>query len=166
MVVVPEGGGLLLEGVGAGARVAGGEPVLGVAVVGRRDLGAVEVGDGADVGDVGAAAVEGVVDGEEVPCGEVVDPGDLEGFAATGLDERGEGRGAVAPHARGRDVAMNLGVDLLHGDGEGTVAVVECRARRLGQWEGIDEGGGFQRGGNGGRVAGGGRVGRGRGGGA
>jgi hypothetical protein len=154
VVVVPEGGGLLLEGVGAGARLAGGEPVFWVAVVGRRDLGAVEVGDGADVGDVGAAAVEGVVDGEEVCCGKVVDPGDLEVFAATGFDEWSEGRGAVAPHACGRDVAMDLGMNLLHRDAEGALAVVECGTRSFGEWQGIDEGRELQRVEHGSRLAG------------
>jgi hypothetical protein len=123
--MVPESGGFLLEGVGAGAGFARREPVLGVAIVGGGNLGAVEVGDGADLGDVGAAAVEAVVDGEEVFYREVVNPGDLEGFSATSFDERSEGVGTVAPHACGWDVAVDFGVNLLHGDGEGTVAVVE-----------------------------------------
>ena len=60
--------------VGADAGLAGDEPVFGVAVVFGGGLGAVEVGGGADVRYVVAAAVEGVVDGEEMLGGEVVDP--------------------------------------------------------------------------------------------
>ena len=103
-------------------------------------LGAVKVGGSADVGHVVAAAVEGVVDGEEVFGGEVVDPIDLEGLAGAGFDERGEGVGTVAPQAGRGDVAMNLGVDLLHGDGEGAVAVLQGGPDDLGEREGVDEG--------------------------
>ena len=140
VVVIPERGGVLLERVGADAGLAGDEPVFGVAVVFGGGLGAVKMGGGADVGDVVAAAMEGVVDGKEVLCGEVVDPLDLEGFAGAGFDERCEGSWAVAPHAGGGDVAMDLGVDLLHGDGEGAVAVLERGTDGFGEREGVDEG--------------------------
>ncbi len=125
VVVVPERCGVLLKRVGAGAGVAGGEPVLGVAVVFGGGLGAVQMGGGADLGDAGAAAVERAVDGEEVFGGQVVDPADLEGLAGARFDQRAEGGGAVAPHSGGRDVAMNLGVDLLHREGDGSVAILE-----------------------------------------
>ena len=53
VIVVPERGGVLLERVGAGAGFTGDEPVFGVAVVFGGDLGAVKMGDGADLGEVG-----------------------------------------------------------------------------------------------------------------
>jgi hypothetical protein len=115
VVVIPECCGVLLKRVGADARVTGGKPVFGVAVVFGGGLGSMEVCGGADVGDAGATAMEGVVDGEEVFRGEVVDPADLEGFTRAGFDERGESAGAIAPHSGCGDVAMDLGVDLLHG---------------------------------------------------
>ncbi len=160
MVVVPERGGVLLKRVGADAGLAGDEPVFGVAIVFGGGLGAVKVGGGADVGHVVAAAVEGVVDGKEVFCGEVIDPADLEGFAGAGFDERSQGIWAVAPPAGGGDVAMDLGVDLLHGDGEGAVAVLESGPDDLGEREGVDEGregeGGEHPGADAGRIWGGG----------
>ncbi len=66
-----------------------------------------------------------VVDGQEVLGGEVVDPLDVEGLSRADFDERGVGGGAVAPQPGGRDIAVDLGVDLLHGDGEGAAAVLE-----------------------------------------
>ncbi len=65
VVVVPERGGVLLEGVEAGSAFAGDEPVGGVAVGFGGDASTVDVGDGADVGDIVAAAVEAVIDGAE-----------------------------------------------------------------------------------------------------
>jgi hypothetical protein len=56
----------------------------------RLRLRAVEMGDGANVGDARAAAVEGVVDGKEVFGREVADPANLEGLAGAGFDEGGE----------------------------------------------------------------------------
>ena len=102
MIVVPERGGVLLEGVGAGAGGAGDEPVFGVAVVFAGGFGAVEVDAGADVGDVVAAAVQGVVDGQEVLGGELVDPFDLERLAGAGFDEGAEGGRAGVGGRRGR----------------------------------------------------------------
>jgi hypothetical protein len=126
VVVVPKGGGALLERIVAGQALAGDEPVVGVAVVAGGDACAVDVDDGADVGNILAAAVEAVVDREKVLVREAVDPFDPEGFAYAGLDEGGEsGCFAVRTHeigvdpqaARG-DIAMDLGVDLLHADTE------------------------------------------------
>ncbi len=142
VVVIPESGGVLLEGIGADAGFAGHEPVFGVAVVFGGDFGAVDVDDGADVGDVVAAAVEGVVDGEKMLGGEVVDPLDLEGMVGAGLDDGTEGCGAVAPHAGGFDVAMDLMMDLTHGDAE----FLGIALRRAGvfavlrQWQRVHEG--------------------------
>jgi hypothetical protein len=116
VVVVPEGSGVLLVGVVADAAFARDEPVVGVAIVFGGSFGSVDVGDGADVGHVAAAAVKGVVDGKEVLCGEVVDPLDLEGMAAAGFDNGRERSGAVAPHSGGWEIAVDLGVDLAHGD--------------------------------------------------
>ena len=125
--------------------MAWGKPVLGVAVVFGWDFGTVDVGDGADLGNVPAATVEGVVDGEEVFCGKVIDPGDPERFAAAGFDEGSEGAGAVAPHAGGGNVVVKFGVNLLHGDGEGAMALVEDGRSDLRQRESIDEGRKLQR---------------------
>jgi hypothetical protein len=111
------------------------------------------MGDGADLGDVGSTTMEGVVDREEVFGGKIIDPGDLERLAAASLDERSEGARAVTPHAGRRDVAMDLGVDLLHGNSEGAFAVVDDRACSLGEWEGIDEGWQLQRVEHGGGLA-------------
>jgi hypothetical protein len=95
------------------------------------------VDGGADVGDVAPAAVEGVVDGEEVLGGKVIDPLDLDGVTASGLDDWAEGIGSVAPHARGGDVAMHLGVNLAHGDLEfGRRGFAEGRWKR--EW--VDKG--------------------------
>jgi hypothetical protein len=118
VVVIPEGGGFLLEGIIADAGFAGNEPVFGVSIVFGGDLGTVDVDDGADVGDVVTAAVEGVVDGEKVLRGKVVDPLDLKGMIAAGLDDRTESGGTIAPHAGGFDVAMDLMMDLTHGNAE------------------------------------------------
>ena len=74
MVVVPERGGVLLEGVGAGAGFAGDEPVFGVAVVVGGSLAPWRWVMVRTSGMSAAAAVEGVVDGQEVLGGEVVDP--------------------------------------------------------------------------------------------
>jgi hypothetical protein len=145
VVVIPESGGLLFEGIVAGAGFAGGEPVFGVAVVFRGDLGAVHVGDGADFRDVGSAAVQGVVDGEKVFGGEVVDPGDFERLVAVSFNERGKGGGAVAPHACGRYVAVDFGVNLPHRDGESALAVVDCGACDLRKRQRVYERGQFQR---------------------
>jgi len=142
MVVIPEGGGVLLEGVGADARFAGDEPVFGISVVFRGDLGAVDVDAGANVGDVAAGAVEGVVYREEMLRREVVDPFDLKGMTAASLDNGTEGGRAVAPHAGGPDVAMDLMMDLTHGDAEflGT-AVRRARAFPIfRQWKCVHEG--------------------------
>jgi hypothetical protein len=63
VVVIPEGGGILLEGVEAGFAFAGDEPVGGVAISLGGYAGTVDVGAGADFGNVAAAAVEAVIDG-------------------------------------------------------------------------------------------------------
>jgi hypothetical protein len=68
---------------------------------------------------------------------EIVDPLDLEGMARAGFDDGGEGGWAVAPHAGGWDVAMDLGVDLAYGDAEfAGVGYSHCFWQR----EGVDEG--------------------------
>jgi hypothetical protein len=155
VVVVPESGGVLLHGVAAGVGGAGDEPVFGVAVVLGGSLGAVEMDTGSDLGEIAAAAVEGEIDGKEVPGGEVVDPLDLEGLAGAGFDEWGErGGGAsrrsevvVGPMAAGREVAMDLGMDLAHADAEPLWAGVVAGGDglgALGQREGIDKRGEFQ----------------------
>jgi hypothetical protein len=141
VVVVPESGGVLLVGVVADAAFARDEPVVGVAVIIGGNFGSVNVGDGADIGDIVAAAVEGVVDGKEVLCGEVVDPLDLERTAGASFDDGREGGGAVAPHAGRRDVAVNLRVDLAHGDTKFLRIVAWSRLR---DGEGVDEWGEFE----------------------
>ena len=78
MVVIPEGGGILLKGIGADTGFAGDEPVIGLAVVFGGGSAAVEMDTGADGGDVAAAAMEGVINGEEVLGGELIAPFDLE----------------------------------------------------------------------------------------
>ncbi len=140
MVVVPESGGILLKRIGADAGLAGDEPVIGVAIVFGGGLGSVEVGGGADVGDVVAASVERVVDGQEVLSGEIVDPTDLDGLTGACFDDRSEGIGSVAPPAGGRNITVHLCADLLHGDGEGAAAVLEGGTDRFRNGEGIDEG--------------------------
>ena len=83
-----------------------------------------EVGDGADVGDIGAAAVEAVVDGKEVLGGELVNPLNLEGLVGAGFNEGSESGGigiggfGVGPEAGGWEVAVDFGVGLAHGDAE------------------------------------------------
>ncbi len=138
VVVIPEGRGVLLEWIDAGAALARNEPVGGVAVGFGGDASAVDVGGGANVGDIVAAAMEAVVDGKKVGGGEVVDPLDLEGMAGARFDDGSERRWAVAPHACGRDIAMHFGVDLAHGDAE--FAGVRY-AHGLGDGECVDEGG-------------------------
>ena len=137
VVVVPEGGGVLLEWVDVLDGFAGGVPVFGVAVVFGGDAGAVDMDDGADVGHAGATAMQGVVDGEEMLGGEVVDPLDVGGDVSAGFDEGAEGVGAVAPHAGGGDVAMDFGVDFAHGDADGAGAGFEESG---GDRQGVDEG--------------------------
>jgi hypothetical protein len=118
MVVIPEGSGVLLEWVEAGSAFAGDEPVGGIAVGFGGDASAVDVGDGADVGDVVSAAVEAVVDGEKVCGGKVVDPLYFKGMVGARFDDGRERRWAVAPHARGRYVTVDFSVYLAHGDAE------------------------------------------------
>jgi hypothetical protein len=89
-----------------------------MAVVFGRILSTVQMDAGAYFGDVATAAMEGVVDGEEVPGGEIVHPLDGKGMAGVDIDERGEGRFSVAPLAGYGDIAMNLAVDFAHGDAE------------------------------------------------
>ena len=70
VVVIPEGGCFLLERVYADAGLSRDEPVFRLAVVFGRILSAVHVDAGAYFRDVTAAAMEGVVDGKEVPGGQ------------------------------------------------------------------------------------------------
>ena len=58
MVVVPERGRILLERIGADARLAADEPVFWMAIVFGGGAAAVEVDAGADIGDVATAAVK------------------------------------------------------------------------------------------------------------
>jgi len=139
VVVVPESGGVLLERVSTDAGLAGDKPIFGVTVVFGGGPGAVKVSGGADIGHVVATAMKGVVDGQEVFGGEVVDPTNLERLAGARFDERGKCAGTVAPHTGSGDVAMNLGVDLLHVNGEGAVAVLEGGADDLWERECVDE---------------------------
>ncbi len=118
VIVVPEGGCFLLERVGADAGLSRDEPIFWMAVVFGRILSAVQMHAGAYFGDVATAAVEGVVDGEEVPDGEGVHPLDGKGMASVDVDERSEGRFSVAPLAGCGDIAMKSGVDLAHDDAE------------------------------------------------
>ena len=58
-----------------------------------------------------------------------------EGLAGAGLDERGEcvrgkAGGGVAPHAGRRHIAVDLGVDLLHGQGQSFAGPVAAAGRR------------------------------------
>ncbi len=138
VVVIPEGRGVLFERIDAGSALTGDEPVGGVAVGFGGDASAVDVGDGADVGDVVAAAVEAVVDGQKVRGGKVVDPLDFEGMSRARFDDGSERCWAVAPHAGGWDVAMDLGLYLTHGDAE--FAGVRY-AHGLGDGECVDKGG-------------------------
>ena len=140
VVVVPEGGGILLQGIVRDFGVAGGEPVFGVAVALGARLGAMDVDDGTDLGDVLAGAVQGVVDGEEVLGGEVVDPVDVERLVGANLEGGAEGVGAVAPHAGDGHVPVDLGVDLAHGDGERGSTVMEGGGDNRRDGKGIDEG--------------------------
>jgi hypothetical protein len=77
MVVIPEGGGVLLQRIVAGARIGRGEPVLGVAVVLGRTRPPCRWTTARTSGTSRAAAVQAVVDGEEVLGGELIDPLDL-----------------------------------------------------------------------------------------
>ena len=116
VVVIPEGGCFLLVWVVADTALPRDEPIFGVAVIFGGDLCSVNVGDGADLGDVATAAVKGVIDGEEVGGGEIIEPLDLEGLSGASFDDGAQGGGAIAPHAGGRKVSVNLGVDLAHLD--------------------------------------------------
>jgi len=147
VVVIPEGCGVLLERVEGGAGLAGDIPVFGLAVVLGRGAGAVDVDAGADVRNVMAATVKAVVDGEEVLGGKLVDPLDVEWLVGAGLDERGKGGdfGAeaggvgvgIGPEACGGDVAVDLGVDLAHGDAE---LLAGAGVEALGERKWVDEG--------------------------
>jgi hypothetical protein len=150
VVVEPKAGGVLFEGIVASEALAGDEPVIGVAVVFRGDGGTVDVDNGTDVGNVSAAAVEAVVNGQEVLVRELIDPLDVEWLLGMGLDERRDGRAVfyrrnrvgVDPEAGGGKIAVDFGVDLSHGDAK----FVRCDGLRArGQREGVDEGGKFER---------------------
>jgi hypothetical protein len=86
VIVIPEGGGLLLERVSADAGFAGDEPVVWRAVVFGRRVAAVKVDAGTHLGEITPAAVERVVDGQEVLGGKTVDPLDVEGPARVDID--------------------------------------------------------------------------------
>jgi hypothetical protein len=148
VVVVEEQGRFLLVGVMVEEGFAGDDPVLGVAVALRRSAAAVDMDDAADLGLAALGAVEVVVDGKDVLEGEFVGPLDEDALAALCLED-GAGGGAVeAPEARGREVAMDLLLELVHGDaverefdggiaGEGAEAGA---AEDLGEREWVDVG--------------------------
>ena len=72
--------------------------------------------------------------------GRLLTQSDLDGLAGAGFDERGREGWGRSSTAGGGNVAVDLGVDLLHGDGEGAVAVLESGTERFGDREGVDEG--------------------------
>jgi hypothetical protein len=140
VVVIPKRGGFLFQRIVTSSALSGRKPVFGVAIVFGGNLRAVEVSDGANIWNIGAATVERVIDGKEMFGGEIVDPRYFERFTAASFDEWRESGGAVAPHAGHRYIAMNLRVDLLHGDSKGALAVAQGRTRELRNRERVDEG--------------------------
>ncbi len=145
MVVIPEGGGVLLERVGAGAGLAGEEPVCGKAVVFGGDAGAVEMGDGADVGDVVPQPCREWSMGRKCWWGSWLTHSIWSGWLVRASmsgarAEVGWRRLGVGPEAGGWDVAVDLGMDLAHGDAERWWPV----GRRTGRGSGSTKGGSFQ----------------------
>jgi hypothetical protein len=118
VIVIPESGRFLLEGIGGDVGFAGDEPVFREAIVFGGGAAAVEMDARADVGDVMTAAVERVIDGKEVLGGEVVDPFDLKRLVSADINEGGEGGVSVAPHPGRGNIAVGLGLDFAHGDAE------------------------------------------------
>jgi hypothetical protein len=76
----------------------------------------------ADLGQVAAAAVQAEIDREKVLGGELVEPLDLKRLIGARGDYGVEASGvarceiAIAPHAGGRNIAMDLDFSLLHRD--------------------------------------------------
>ena len=145
MIVIPQRGSFLVERIVACPALARNEPVFRIAIVFRWNFGAVQMGDGAYFGHIFAAAVERVVDRQEVARGKVVDPLNIEWLTPAGFDERRKRARAVAPLTRGRDIAVDLRVNLLHGDSETALAVVQSGLRDLREWKRLDEGSQLQR---------------------
>ena len=92
------------------------DPFLGVSVTRGRGAAAVEVDDGADVGDVAACSVEGVVDGEDVACGKAVLPLDDHAYG-DGCLKSGSGEAASdGPHAGRVQVAVDINPRFSNGE--------------------------------------------------
>ena len=77
MVVIPEGGSVLLHGIAAHAASTGKIPVLRISVVRGAAAGTMHVHHGAHVRDAGTTAMKGVIDGEEMPFRKQIHPLDL-----------------------------------------------------------------------------------------
>jgi len=116
MVVVPECGSVLLQGIVTGAALAGDEPVFRIAIVFGWDARSVYVDNGAYIWNILAAAVERVIDGKEVLCRQVVYPLHLKRMTFARFNQRSQGGGAITPHTGGWYVTVDLGMNLTHGD--------------------------------------------------
>ena len=119
MVVIPERRGILLQRIVARATCAGHKPVLRIAVILRHDAPSMQVDVRPHLGKIASAAVQRVVDWQEVPGGQLVHPLDRQRLVRTHFDDRRERVAAVAPEARLGHVAMDLASSLAHGDAEG-----------------------------------------------
>jgi len=126
MVVIPEGGSVLLHGIAAHAASTGQIPVLGISIVPGAVARAMQVHHSAHVRDAGAAAVKRVIDGEEMALGKKIHPLDFHRLVGAQLDHRRQRvrasgpvpavAGGVAPQFRRRQIAMQRRHHFAHGN--------------------------------------------------
>jgi len=124
MIVIPERGGGLVVGMAGGIGgeswsgfAVGSDPGVGIAVAIRENLGAVDVSDGADFGDVLFRAVDGVIDGKKMFGGQFVRPLDGKRLTLAGFEGWSGPHTVVAPHRGGGKIAMGLVTERNHSDG-------------------------------------------------
>ncbi len=115
VVVIEEQRSVLGGGVEAGLGLAWGGPGFGIAVAVGWGSATVEMHDGAGFRHSWLRTHEGVVNGKEMARGEMILPVDDDGFAAFGFDGGSGKATGESPHAGGRQIAMDAGMDF--GDG-------------------------------------------------
>ena len=110
-----------------------GEPRLWKSVELGQYLGAVQMNDGLDLGDVWRGSVNGVIDRlrEKMRGGQLVVPAHCDRHSTEGLDHHTQEFSVVRPHRRRRKIPMQFRHNLIHGD------VIKIRVRQVrgnGQW--------------------------------
>jgi hypothetical protein len=113
MVVIEEHRGVLPAWIVIEERVAGRDPVLGIAVAGSRGATPVKVDHAADLRLVRLSTAEVVVDREKVLRRKPVLPFDEQTLATAGFNERAWTGAVESPEPGGGEIAVELRVKLL-----------------------------------------------------